>query len=96
MCIARVQSLEVVWEASFAKRYDVEASVDSNRWYTLVDGATGQKGHVLHTLNGTHARFIRLTCRETASYWGCSMFELVLNGRFQQGCGGVDLDKKVK
>ena len=88
--------MEVVWEASFAKRYDIEASLDNNRWYTLVDGATGQKGHVTHPLNGTHARFIRLTCRETASYWGCSMFELVVFGRLHKGCGGVDLDDEVK
>ena len=85
MCIARVQSLEVVWEASFAKRYDIDASVDGRKWRTVVDSATGRKGHVFHPLGNARARFIRLTCQESASYWGCSMFELVLNGRLQVG-----------
>ena len=83
LCIARVQSLEVVWEAAFAKSYDIEASLDGQRWYHLLANATGRKGHVLHPLGDKRARLIRLTCRETTSYWGCSMFELVLLGRLQ-------------
>ena len=84
VCVARVQSLEVVWEAAFAKHYDIQASVDGRAWRTITS-ATGHAGHMLHNLGNKRARFIRLTCQEGSSYWGCSMFELVLNGRLQVG-----------
>ena len=82
MCIARVQSLEVVWETAFAKHYDIEASVDGGDWH-IISRSTGHEGHVFHDLGNKRARFIRLTCQEGPSYWGCSMFELILNGHLQ-------------
>ena len=95
VCIAAVQSLEVVWEAAFPKRYDVEMSVDSHTWRTVVDSAVGREGHVVHDMGNKRAQFIRLTCQEGWSYWGCSMFELKAKGHLQQGCHRVALDPKV-
>ena len=85
----------MVWESAFPKRYDVEVSVDGHTWHAVVDSAAGHEGHVLHNLGNTRAQFIRLTCQEGWSYWGCSMFELMVKGRLQPDCHRVALDLEV-
>jgi hypothetical protein len=66
--------IQLIWEASFARAYRIEASDDGNNWrpvYTTGDG----NGDVDSIAAGGSGRYVRMTGTQRGTGWGYSLFE---------------------
>ncbi|MEV6415341.1 discoidin domain-containing protein [Kribbella sp. NPDC051718] len=66
--------IQLIWEASFARAYRIEASDDGNNWrpvYTTGDG----NGDVDNIASGGSGRYVRMTGTQRGTGWGYSLFE---------------------
>lgn len=77
VAISRVQLL---WEAAYAKSYQLQVSDDAVHWTDLYQTATGRGGvEDLTGLSG-HGRYVRLYGTQRATQWGYSLYEFKVYG----------------
>jgi len=86
--IAEMTKITIYWEASFAKTYKIESSLNGTDWTLLQSITAGAGGTESYTVNSVQARFIKITCLErttiNATKYGFSIYEVVVNGTFLQ------------
>ncbi|MCY0925380.1 discoidin domain-containing protein [Streptomyces sp. H27-H1] len=69
-----IRTLQLVWDAAYAKSYEVQVSDDGNNWRTIHTTTTGN-GDV-DTINAsTTARHVRLNLTARGTGWGYSLHE---------------------
>ena len=79
--VYEVRKIDLLWEAAFAQRYQIETSLDGVSWHvdTVCNGAKG--GAESRTLNGSKAKYVRVTCLERGTYFAYSLYEATVYGR---------------
>ncbi|WNI19517.1 discoidin domain-containing protein [Streptomyces sp. ITFR-21] len=77
--------VNLVWEAAYAKAYQVQVSADGQNWTTAYSTTTGPGGTELITLTGT-GRYIRVYGTQRATQYGYSLWEFQV---FTGGNGGT-------
>jgi hypothetical protein len=82
---ATVSSVKLVWEAAYARAFQLQTSTDGSTWSTVksVTGATG--GTVSYPVNAT-GRYVRLYGTSRATGYGYSLWEFEVYGT--AGAGG--------
>lgn len=84
--LAEITKVTIYWEASFAKTYKIESSVNGTDWTLLQNITAGAGGTESYTVNSIQARFIKITCLERTTIngtkYGFSIYEVVVNGTF--------------
>ncbi len=68
-------SLQLVWEAAFAKGYLIQQSDDGNTWSTLRTVTDGDGNVDTHAVNG-NARYVRIQGVTRGTAYGYSLYEL--------------------
>ncbi|GAA1941323.1 discoidin domain-containing protein [Agromyces allii] len=66
---------QLVWEAAYAKSYEVQTSNDGSTWSTIKTVTGGDGGIDTFDAAGT-ARYVRLNLTERGTEWGYSLFEV--------------------
>lgn len=74
----QVQTVEIQWEAAYARAYQVQLSDDGRRWRTVADVSQGQGGVVVHRFGAAQARYVRLLGLARATRYGYSLFEIAV------------------
>jgi len=75
-----INRVRIVWEAAFARDYQVQVSLDGITW-TTIRTVTGNTVLINdHTGLNTNARFVRIFGTARATQWGYSIFELEVFG----------------
>lgn len=86
--IAELQKITIYWEASYAKAYKIECSLDGSAWSLLNNVTAGAGGTEACTINSVQGRFIRITCTQrvpiNSILYGFSIYEVVVNGKILQ------------
>ncbi|WP_243350253.1 glycoside hydrolase family 3 N-terminal domain-containing protein [Parabacteroides sp. FAFU027] len=82
--IGEVEKINLYWEASFAKKYVIEKSLDGQDWTTLKNITAGAGGVESYTFDKFQARYIRIHCLErttiNSSKYGFSLYEIEVIG----------------
>ena len=68
-------TVQLVWEAAFAKGYKVQTSNDGTTWTTLTEVTTGDGNVDTVNVNG-NARYVRLQGVTRGTAYGYSLYEL--------------------
>lgn len=69
-----IRTLQLVWDAAYAKSYEVQVSDDGNNWRTIHTTTTGNGD--IDTINAsTTARHVRLNLTARGTGWGYSLHE---------------------
>jgi len=78
-----IDSVALVWEAAYAKKYDIQISSDSLKWTTAVtEGATAAGRRTTTLANHPSARYVRMKGATRASpYYSYSIYEFEVYGR---------------
>ncbi|WP_374945877.1 discoidin domain-containing protein [Agreia sp.] len=66
---------QLVWEAAFAKSYEVQTSNDGATWATIKT-VTGENGGIDSFDAAGTARYVRLNLTERGTDWGFSLYEV--------------------
>lgn len=76
-----VRKLVLLWEASFATDYTIQASRDGRKWTTVVTVSGGDGETDAHELNLTTARYVRVNMtKRSDNKWGYSLYEVEVFG----------------
>ena len=77
-----IESVNIHWEASSAKRYDIEVSSDGITFASVWSKTDGyaNMGSVISMLNGVSGRFLRMHAFERTMPYGYSIFEMEVFG----------------
>jgi hypothetical protein len=77
-----IESVNIHWEASSAKRYDIEVSSDGTTFTSVWSKTDGyaNMGSVISTVNGVSGRFVRMHAYERTIPYGYSIFEMEVFG----------------
>ncbi|KAK1743584.1 discoidin domain-containing protein [Skeletonema marinoi] len=77
-----IESVNIHWEASSAKRYDIEVSSDGITFASVWSKTDGyaNMGSVISMLNGASGRFLRMHAFERTMTYGYSIFEMEVFG----------------
>jgi len=88
LAIAELQKITIYWEASYAKTYKIESSLDGTNWTLLENMTAGVGGTESYTINSVQSRYVRITCLERVPIggilYGFSIYEVVVNGNVLQ------------
>ncbi|WP_191293889.1 discoidin domain-containing protein [Kitasatospora herbaricolor] len=77
----------LVWEAAYAKAYQIQTSTDGANWTTINATTTGAGG--TETLNVTGSgRYVRMNGTQRATQYGYSLWEFQVYGSGGGGTGG--------
>lgn len=68
------------WENAAAKKYILETSLDAKQWTPFATVTDGTSGLRAFDLNGTKARYIRITGTQRTTQYGYSIFEIEAYG----------------
>ena len=89
--VIQIQSIEIDWEASRAKEFDIEVSQDGKKWETVFVEKNGGASKVAIKEVGDHdaivleksveAQFVKINCYKRVTEWGFSIFEIYINGK---------------
>lgn len=86
--IAEIQKISISWEASYAKTYKIESSLDGLSWTLLKNITAGVGGTESYTISSIQARYVRITCLErvliNGTKYGFSIYEVAVNGNILQ------------
>ena len=74
---AQVCQVRLVWEAAFARAFQIQTSPDASTWTTVFSTTTGAGGTQTLTVSGT-GRFIRMLGTARATQFGYSLFEFAV------------------
>ncbi len=67
--------IHLIWEAAYAKEYEVQISNDNSNWTTLKHVTNGSGGTEGISADAT-ARYVRLYCMQRATQYGYSLYEI--------------------
>ena len=70
-------TVKIVWEHAYAKKYGISVSTDGNVWINVFMGE-GRDGETVAKFPETQARFVRISGLEPATQWGYSIWEAVV------------------
>lgn len=77
-----LQRIGLLWEASYAKEYEVSISASQDSWQKLVSEKNGNGGSDILQLSPTRGRYIKIVGSKRApGKWGYSLYEVRLFGR---------------
>lgn len=86
--IAELKKITIFWEASFAKKYKIESSLDAINWTMLNNVSSGAGGTETYTVNSVQGRYVKITCLERTLInnvkYGFSIYEFIINGNVIQ------------
>jgi hypothetical protein len=68
-------TVQLAWEAAYARSYTVQASNDGASWTTLYSTTSGNGGFDTLPVNGS-GRYVRVTGTVRATGYGYSLWEL--------------------
>ncbi|MFI7283669.1 discoidin domain-containing protein [Micromonospora chersina] len=83
---ATVSRVTLVWEAAYARSYQVQTSTDGATWTTVFSTAAGDGGTDDLTVSGT-GRYVRMTGTARATGYGYSLWEFQVYGSTGGGTG---------
>lgn len=73
----KIGSIQIFWEAAYAKKYKIAWSADGNTWNEAVEWSTSQySSETSHMFYNRPVRYIRLTCLQRGTSYGVSIFEI--------------------
>ncbi|WP_083959109.1 discoidin domain-containing protein [Herbidospora mongoliensis] len=78
--IYALTEVDLAWEASYAKKYKLQVSMDGQSWTDVFTQNAGAGGSEKIPLN-TQARFVRMQGVEKALQWGYSIHEFEVYGQ---------------
>lgn len=86
--IAELTNISIYWEASYAKKYKIESSLNGQNWTLLKNVNDGMGGTESCAVNSIQARYVKITCLERVPInsikYGFSIYEVVVNGNVMQ------------
>lgn len=89
-----ISSVKLVWEAAYAKIFNIQtANTDPNNeasWSSVTPDFQGKVGEQNISLTNARGRYVRIYCKERATSWGNSLYELQVFGQRVP-----PLDKKI-
>lgn len=72
-----VNQIDILWEAAYAKGYEIQISDTANDdWQTVYQTTDGQGGHETINIDTVQTQFIRMKGTERATNYGYSIFEM--------------------
>ena len=77
--VRRVDRARLVWEAAYARGYQVQLSDDNSSWRTVFTTTTGDGGTDEVTVN-SNGRYLRVLGTQRGTQWGYSLWELAAFG----------------
>ncbi|WP_262286079.1 discoidin domain-containing protein [Micromonospora sp. MA102] len=83
---ATVSRVTLVWEAAYARAYQIQTSADGVTWTTVFSTAAGDGGTDDLTVSGT-GRYVRMTGTTRATAYGYSLWEFQVYGVTGGGAG---------
>ncbi|MFJ7265484.1 discoidin domain-containing protein [Streptomyces sp. NPDC099050] len=86
---ATISRVSLVWEAAYAKAFQIQVSDDAANWTTLYGTTTGPGGTQNLTVSGT-GRYVRMYGTQRATGYGYSLWEFQVYGTPGTGGGGGD------
>jgi hypothetical protein len=75
-----LSKIVLTWENAAAKTYDIEVSEDGAKWTSVTKVLDGKPGARPFDLNGTKARYIRITGTQRTTGYGYSLYEIEAYG----------------
>ena len=86
--IGEIEKINLFWEASFAKKYVIEKSLDGKTWTQIQNITAGAGGVESYSFQKFQARYIRIHCLErttiSSSKYGFSLYEVEVIGSLLQ------------
>jgi hypothetical protein len=76
---ATVTSVQLQWEAAYAKAYQIQTSPDGTAWTTVYSTTTSAGGSQTLTVNGT-GRYVRMYGTQRGTGYGYSLYEFKVYG----------------
>ena len=74
----RFDHARIVWEAAYAKKYELQTSDDGQTWTTIYTNNDGQGGREHISFPPVTARWVRIMGLQRATPFGYSIFEFDL------------------
>ncbi|MEA5015493.1 MAG: discoidin domain-containing protein [Candidatus Limiplasma sp.] len=74
--VFQVDHVNLSWEWSYAKRYQIQVSLDGESWTSVyeTDQGKGNREEIFFDL--AQARYVRVFCIQRALQWGYSLYEV--------------------
>lgn len=72
----QVGRVSMVWEAAYAKAYDVQVSGDGSTWQTVASVGNGNGNMDTVSFTPRTARYVRLVLKQRATSYGYSLYEV--------------------
>ncbi len=74
-----INQVDLVWEAAFAKSYQIQVSTDNVNWTTVYSTSNGNGGFESPPVSGT-GRYVRMYGTQRATAYGYSLWEFRIYG----------------
>ncbi|GAB3828555.1 glycoside hydrolase N-terminal domain-containing protein [Dactylosporangium cerinum] len=74
-----ISEVDLLWEASYAKGYKLQASTDGSTWRDLYTQANSSGGTERIPVSG-QARYVRMQGTQLSGQWGYSLYEMEVYG----------------
>lgn len=87
---ASIESIELDWEAAYAKAYEIQVSDDGNSWSTAAEVTNGNGGNDTLEVDA-NGRYVQVVMSERGTNYGYSLFEFKVFGTGGSATGGDDL-----
>ncbi|MEU3457357.1 discoidin domain-containing protein [Micromonospora sp. NPDC006766] len=84
---ATIDQVQLVWEAAYARAFQIQVSADGSAWTTVYTTTTGTGGTQTLTVTGT-GRYVRMYGTTRATAYGYSLWEFKVYGTVSAGCTG--------
>ncbi|MFC4585244.1 discoidin domain-containing protein [Sphaerisporangium corydalis] len=76
--VKRVCGVTLIWEAAYARSFQIQTSTDANSFTTIYSTTTGTGGTQDITVDGT-GRYVRVYATQRATPYGDSLFEVIVH-----------------
>jgi hypothetical protein len=86
---AGVDQVTLVWEAAYARSFQIQVSADGSAWTTIFSTTTGTGGTQTLAVTGS-GRYVRMLGTARATPYGYSLWEFGVFGTIGGGCGGAN------
>jgi hypothetical protein len=88
---AAIDQVTLVWEAAYARSFQIQVSGDGSAWTTIFSTTTGTGGTQTLAVSGT-GRYVRMNGTARATPYGYSLWEFGIFGTIGggPGCGGAN------
>jgi len=87
---AAIDQVTLVWEAAYARSFQIQVSADASTWTTIFSTTTGTGGTQTLAVTGT-GRYVRMLGTVRATPYGYSLWELQVFGTISGGtCGSAN------